>query len=96
MSDNPTVNFLSESNVKLAELTIFGDENISELKENGHYEYELDSCKYSLKEKSRVIKRSRISDGNERGFIDPGNYVGLLNLELIDKATEKTVSKTHA
>ena len=27
------------------------------------------------KEKARVIRRSRISDGNERGSIDPGNYV---------------------
>ncbi|MBC8453881.1 hypothetical protein H8D64_02380 [PVC group bacterium] len=78
MSNKLIINFHSDSNTKLAELTIFGDGEISELKENGHYEYELNSTEYLMKEKSRVIKCSRINKGNDRGLIDPGNYVGLL------------------
>ena len=60
MSNKITVEFLSDSKLKLASLTMFGDDASTNLYENGRYEYELDSSEYSLKEKSGVIRRSRI------------------------------------
>jgi Domain of unknown function (DUF2357) len=68
---------------------------VSFLEENGRYEYELDSPQYSLKEISGVLSHSRISHDNERGVIEPGNYVGLLKLELFDKTTDSKVSETY-
>jgi len=44
--------------------------------ENGWYEYEVLFATHKLKEKAWIIRRSRIADGNARGTIEPGNYVG--------------------
>jgi predicted component of viral defense system (DUF524 family) len=89
MSNPLTVDFLSGNGARLTQLTVFGDGEVSSLKENGRYEYELDSPLYSLKEVSGVLSHSRISHDNERGVIEPGNYVGLLKLELRDKTGVK-------
>ncbi|VGO22090.1 DUF2357 domain-containing protein [Pontiella sulfatireligans] len=70
-------------------------ERVSELEENGRYEYEVLSCDFELKEKNGIIRRSRIADASDRGSIEPGNYVGLLKLELLDKQTGAAVSTTH-
>ena len=53
-------------------------EPVSSLDENGRYEYELLSPLYSLADVNGVVSRSRIRHDNERGLIEPGNYVGLL------------------
>lgn len=84
-----TVDFLSSTDARLTQLTVFGDGEQSSLKESGRYEYELDSPLYSLKEISGILSHSRISHDNERGLIEPGNYVGLLKLELHDKTGTK-------
>jgi hypothetical protein len=67
-----TVDFLSGSGARLTQLTVFGDGDLSSLKENGRYEYELDSPLYSLREIPGVLSHSRISHDNERGLIEPG------------------------
>ncbi len=95
MSNPLTVDFLSKGGAALAQLTIFGDGELASLHENGRYEYELDSPDYRLKEKSGIIRRSRIDHDKERGSIEPGNYVGLLKLELLDKETGDAVAETH-
>ncbi len=84
-----TVDFRSGNGTCLTQLTVFGDGELSSLNENGRYEYELDSPLYSLKETPRVISHSRILHDKERGLIEPGNYVGLLKLELLDKTGAK-------
>ena len=84
-----TVDFRSGNGTRLTQLKVFGDGELSSLNENGRYEYELDSPLYSLKEVSGVLSHSRISHNNERGVIEPGNYVGLLKLELLDKTGAK-------
>jgi hypothetical protein len=89
MSKPLTVDFLAGNGTRLTQLTVFGDGEVSSLKETGRYEYELDSPLYSLKEISGVLSHSRISHDNERGVIEPGNYVGLLKLELRDKTGVK-------
>ncbi|MDZ8118199.1 DUF2357 domain-containing protein [Pontiella agarivorans] len=95
MSSELSINFKSGSREPLARMTVFGEAGITSLTENGRYEYELDSPRFSLKEVPRVITHSRIHHDNERGRIEPGNYVGLLKLELLDKETGVTVSTTH-
>jgi predicted component of viral defense system (DUF524 family) len=95
MSKQLSVDFYADNGAVLARLTVFGDGEMESLQENGRYEYELDTSGFSLREKSRVISHSRISHDNERGLIEPGNYVGLLKLELLDKSTEEPVSKTY-
>jgi predicted component of viral defense system (DUF524 family) len=65
------------------------------LEENGRYEYELDSTAYSLNEVPGIITHSRISHAKEQGLIEPGNYVGLLKVELRDKSTEKKADETY-
>jgi len=75
MGNELTVDFLSESGAVLASLAILGDGEMDSLHESGRYEYELDSLDYRLKEKSGIIRRSRIDHDRERGSIEPGNYV---------------------
>ncbi|VGO16868.1 hypothetical protein PDESU_05460 [Pontiella desulfatans] len=70
-------------------------EPVVSLTENGRYEYELDSASYSVKEIAGVLSHSRIAHDSERGLIEPGNYVGLLKLELEEQATGETVSGMH-
>jgi predicted component of viral defense system (DUF524 family) len=65
------------------------------LQENGRYEYEVLSVGHALKEKNGTVRRSRLADGFDRGSIEPGNYVGLLKLELLDRKTGETVAATH-
>jgi hypothetical protein len=89
MSKPLTVDFRSGNGTRLTQLKVFGDGELSSLNENGRYEYELDSPLYSLKEVSGVLSHSRISHNNERGLIEPGNYVGLLKLQLLDKTGAK-------
>ncbi len=95
MSKTLTVEFLSDNGRPLSTLTIFGDRELASLQENGRYEYELDSPQFSLNENGRIIAHSRIERANERGTIEPGNYVGLLKLELLDKMTREIVSKEY-
>ncbi|MGA0369808.1 MAG: DUF2357 domain-containing protein, partial [Kiritimatiellia bacterium] len=64
------------------------------LLENGRYEYELSSPDFSLMEVSGVIRHSRIRQDCERGTLEPGNYVGLLKLTLLDRSNNK-VGETH-
>jgi hypothetical protein len=94
MANDPSILFLGIS-VGLKIVSADTGELVSLLKENGRYEYEVLSGGHFLKEKSGIIRRSRIADGNDRGSVEPGNYVGLLKLELVDKESEETVSKTH-
>lgn len=79
----------------MAYLTVLGDGEVSALKEGARYEYELDPGGYSLREVPGVLSHSRIGHGNERGRIEPGNYVGLLKLELLDKTTGTKVSELY-
>lgn len=71
------------------------DEPSSFLEENGRYEYELDSDSYSLKEVPGIITHSRILHAKEQGLIEPGNYVGLLKVELRDKSTKAKADETY-
>ncbi|MGA0334372.1 MAG: DUF2357 domain-containing protein, partial [Kiritimatiellia bacterium] len=64
------------------------------LLENGRYEYELSSPDFSLMEVSGVIRHSRIRQDCERGTLEPGNYVGLLKLTLLDRSGNKA-GETH-
>ncbi|MCU0858696.1 MAG: DUF2357 domain-containing protein [Pontiellaceae bacterium] len=93
MANSPSVVF-PDTTVGLKMVSAATGEPVSFLNENGRYEYELDSPLYSLKEVSGVLSHSRISHDNERGVIEPGNYVGLLKLELRDKTGVK-VSETY-
>jgi predicted component of viral defense system (DUF524 family) len=76
-------------------LSIFGAESGGALFENGRYEYELDSSGFSLREVPGVIRHSRILQACERGTIEPGNYVGLLKLALVEKGSGTAVAETH-
>jgi len=76
-------------------LSIFGAESGGALFENGRYEYELDSPGFSLREVPGVIRHSRILQACERGTIEPGNYVGLLKLVLVEKGSGAAVAETH-
>ena len=94
MENSPSVVFPGTS-VGLNIVSTSTGEQAFFLKETERYEYELDSPGYSLKKFSRVLSHSRIGHTFERGLIEPGNYVGLLRLELEDKANGETVSKIH-
>ena len=87
------VQFHSKNGDSLTTLEIFGSGESSKLKENGRYDYKLNDSKYVLKKKSGVIRQSRIT--SSQGTIEPGNYVGLLKLELLDKESEATVAIKH-
>jgi predicted component of viral defense system (DUF524 family) len=95
MPDHLTVKFKVAGETCLPGVTVFGDGALSALQEGGRYEYELDSCRFSLREVSGVVLHSRIEHENERGRIETGNYVGLLKLELLDKATGAKVSESY-
>jgi len=64
------------------------------MEENGRYEYVLLSDTYSLNEKSGIIKPSLLADRKAYGVIEPGNYVGLLKLELTN-SEGNLASETH-
>jgi predicted component of viral defense system (DUF524 family) len=93
MANSPSVVFPGTA-FGLRVVSVRTGEPVSFLEENGRYEYELDSPAYSLKEVPRVISHSRISHDNERGLIEPGNYVGLLKLQLCDRTGGK-VAETY-
>lgn len=76
-------------------LSIFGAESGGALYENGRYEYELNAPGFSLREVPGVIRHSRIAQACERGTIEPGNYVGLLKLVLVEKGSGTAVAETH-
>jgi len=76
-------------------IRIFGDTSQNALLENGRYEYELSSPEFSLREVPGVIRHSRILQACERGTIEPGNYVGLLKLALVEKGSGTAVAETH-
>ncbi|WFB36635.1 DUF2357 domain-containing protein [Kiritimatiellota bacterium B12222] len=65
------------------------------LEENGRYEFELSSPGYALKEISGILRASRLSGRKACGVIEPGNYVGLLKVELIETISGKGISKLH-
>jgi predicted component of viral defense system (DUF524 family) len=88
MADHSSVVFPGTS-VGLKAVSVRTGEQVSFFEENGRYEYELNSPLYSLKEISGVLSHSRILHNTERGLIEPGNYVGLLKLELRDKTGVK-------
>lgn len=99
MTEFGTVIFTLENKEKV-ELHIFSTndkkfetkEGPVQLSEGKRYEYNLLDNDYSLKEKPRVISRSRTTTSS--GLIEPGNYVGLLKLTLVNKE-EKEVSSTY-
>lgn len=93
MANDPSIVFPA-TDVGLKIVSALG-KHVSFLQENGRYEYELLSEHHKLKEKKGVIRRSQIADKNDRGSIEPGNYVGLLKLELLDKSTGESVSKAY-
>ncbi|MCC5845911.1 MAG: DUF2357 domain-containing protein [Verrucomicrobia bacterium] len=95
MSNEVMVGFCSESGSALARLTFYGEFGAEALEENGRYEYELDSPGFSLREVPGVIRHSRILQACERGTIEPGNYVGLLKLALVEKGSGAAVAETH-
>ncbi len=76
-------------------IRIYGELEQGALFENGRYEYELDSPDFSLQEIPGVIRHSRIQQDGERGLIEPGNYVGLLKLTLLERSTGVKVAETH-
>lgn len=90
MSDKPSVVF-PETGVKI--VSALTGELVSSLEENGRYEYEVISSSYTLEEKPGIIRRSQFADGNDRGSIEPGNYVGLLKLSLLERGSENKLSK---
>ena len=94
MAKDPSIVF-PEMSVGLKIVSADTGEQVSSLEENGRYEYEVLSATHKLKKKNGIIRRSRIADGNDRGSIEPGNYVGLLKLALIDKSNDETVSKAY-
>jgi predicted component of viral defense system (DUF524 family) len=95
MSESFRVDFVSGDGSRLAGLTVFGDGELSALQEGKRYEYELDSSRYSLKEVSGVLTHSRIKHDRERGLVEPGNYVGLLKLELLEKTKGAKVAEQY-
>ncbi|MEX2607926.1 MAG: DUF2357 domain-containing protein [Kiritimatiellia bacterium] len=92
MTEELGIPFLSGTGIVLAQAAIFGDPVRDGLEENGRYEYELSSPDYSLKEQPGVIRHSRIQQDCERGSIEPGNYVGLLKLVLVDRESGEEVA----
>jgi len=84
MSSELIIQLGSENGPVPARLALYGDFGVEALQENGRYEYELDRPDVSLKEVPGVIRRSRIQHDCERGSIEPGNYVGLLKLVLVN------------
>ncbi|QBG48142.1 hypothetical protein EGM51_12320 [Verrucomicrobia bacterium S94] len=68
-------------------------DRVDVLEENGRYEYEVLSEDYALKEKPGMIRPSCIANTKARGLIEPGNYVGLLKLELLNTSSGKSVAK---
>ncbi len=98
MAENQLIQFHDENNQKLASIkmvSVQSGSTVSSLKEGQSYEYKLSSDKFSVLPISRILSHSRIEHKQEQGRVDPGNYVGLLKLELIDKATEHKVSETY-
>ena len=99
MTESGTVSFTLENKEKVG-LQIFSlndkefntEESPVQLSEGKRYEYNLLDNDYSLKEKSRVISRSRTTTSS--GLIEPRNYVGLLKLTLVNKE-EKEVSSAY-
>ena len=69
---------------------------VSSLEENGRYEYELDRSLFALQEVRGIITPSQIrpQDEADRGLIEPGSYVGLLKLVLLDQTRAK-VAETY-
>jgi len=63
-------------------LRVSDGEQVFQLTENGRYEYEVLGGGWRLEEKSGVIRRSHLRGDTDRGYIEPGNYVGLLKLTL--------------
>lgn len=92
MNDTLEVEFHSNSGELLTRMSVFGDAGEVSMSENGRYEYELASSLFSLRQVPGIVARSRIRQDRERGSIEPGNYVGLLKLDLLDKVTEGSVA----
>ena len=93
MANDPSIIFPSTT-VGLKIVSASTGEQVFLIKENGRYEYEVLSGQHTLKNKNGIIQRSRIAEKNDRGTIEPGNYVGLLKLELCDTAGSK-VAETY-
>lgn len=94
MAESPSVCFPCTS-VGIAICTARADAPCIFLEESRRYEYKLDSDAYSLKEIPGIITHSSLMHANEEGLIEPGNYVGLLKLELSDKSTEAKVDEIY-
>lgn len=98
MSDNnkiPDVEFTDERKSVLTTLSIIGNKDDECLKEGNRYEYKLDNESYSVKPVSGIISPSRIPNRKEQGRIEPGNYVGLLKLELLEKGSGEKVDEKY-
>lgn len=93
MANKPSILFPDPS-VGLRIVSARTGERVDVLEENGRYEYEVLSTDYKLKEKKGIIRPNRLADTKARGTIEPGNYVGLLKLELLDRDDQR-IASTH-
>jgi len=93
MADHSSVVFPGTT-IGVKMVSVRTGEQVSFFEENGRYEDELNQAGYSLRKVDGIISHSRISHDNERGVIEPGNYVGLLKLQLLDKTGAK-IAETY-
>ena len=92
MTGSPSICF-SNTKVGVFIVSASTSEQVSGLKESQCYEYELSAAGYSLRPIFGVLAHSQIKHKCDRGWIEPGNYVGLLELVLCDPhgvAVDKT------
>ncbi len=94
MELGPKIHF-SNSEVGLRIISVKSGNLVETLHENGRYEYELDTPGYSIAERAGILLHSRINQQNEQGTIQPGNFVGLLPLRLIEKQSGKTINEVY-
>jgi predicted component of viral defense system (DUF524 family) len=95
MSADLSIDFFKEGRDPICTIRVFGETDRGGLRENGRYEYELGSPEFSLQEQSGIIRHSRIEQDCERGLIEPGNYVGLLKLTLLERSTGIKMGEAH-
>lgn len=94
--DSPLIiRFSSTAASPALSVTILGETADDSLKESCRYEYELEMPGYSLREVPGVLAHSRIKHDRERGLIEPGNFVGLLKLELMGMDGGHTLAEAH-
>lgn len=94
MGNDPSIIF-PDMTVGLKIVSAYTGEQVYWIQENGRYQYEVLSEDYVLKETSGIIRGSWLNDLNNCGTIEPGNYVGLLKLELYEKESCEKIAETY-